>query len=105
MQAQAYVALGMADVVRKNYDGATASYKQSLATEATPNAATLVRLAQVYLASGKLDNASDTLDLAINTPDVQPQVKSIAQSLKNDIAKRKSAAPASPAPPAGSKQP
>jgi tetratricopeptide (TPR) repeat protein len=118
MEAQGYEAMGMADVVRKNYDGAAEKYKQSLATGATPNPATMVRLAQVYMSTGKLDNATFTLDKAINTPNVPDQVKSIAQSMKNDIAKRRPAAPAAapaspaapappttPAPPAGSKQP
>ncbi len=122
MQAQAYVAMGMADVVRKNYDGAAANYSKSLETSATQNPATLVRLAQVYMSTGKLDNASFTLDKAINAPNVPPQVKSIAETMKNDIAKRKaaaapkpaaagtaprrrSAAPATPAPAAENKQP
>jgi predicted Zn-dependent protease len=108
----------MADVVRKNYDGAAEKYKQSLATGSTPNPATMVRLAQVYMSTGKLDNATFTLDKAINTPNVPDQVKTIAQNMKNDIAKRRPAAPAaapaspaapappaSPAPPAGSQQP
>jgi len=121
MEAQAYEALGMADAVRKNYDGAATNYKQALATSATPNPATMVRLAQVYMATGKLDNAAFTLDKAINTPNVPDQVKTIAQNLKNEIAKRKPAAPAAapgssaapaspappaaPAPPAGTQQP
>jgi tetratricopeptide (TPR) repeat protein len=118
MEAQAYEAMGMADVVRKNYDGAAEKYKQSLATGSTPNPATMVRLAQVYMSTGKLDNATFTLDKAINTPNVPDQVKTIAQNMKNDIAKRRPAAPAaapaspaapappaSPAPPAGSQQP
>ena len=50
MEAQAYEALGMADMVRKNYDGAAASYRKSLETSVTQNPATLVRLAQVYIA-------------------------------------------------------
>ena len=94
MEAQAYEAMGMADVVRKNYDGAANNYKEALQTSATPNPATMVRLAQVYMNTGKLDNASFTLDKAINTPNVPPQVKSIAEAMKNDIAKRKPAAPA-----------
>jgi len=94
MEAQAYEALGMADMVRKNYDGAANNYKEALQTSATPNPATMVRLAQVYLATGKLDNASFTLDKAISTPNVPPQVKTIAETMKNDIAKRKPAAPA-----------
>ena len=109
MEAQAYVALGMADAVRKNYDGAAENYRKSLETGSAPNPATYVRLAQVYMSSGKLDNASFTLDKAINAPNVPDQIKSIATSMKNDIAKRKAAsaaksgapaptAPATPAP-------
>ncbi|HTB20645.1 MAG TPA: hypothetical protein VK708_21125 [Bryobacteraceae bacterium] len=105
MEAQGYVALGMADTLRKNYDGAANNYKESLSVGATPNPATLVRLAQVYMASGKLDNANFTLDKAINTPNVPDQIKSIAQSMKAEIAKHikpaaPGAAPAAPASPA-----
>jgi tetratricopeptide (TPR) repeat protein len=115
MEAQAYEALGMADAVRKNYDGAATNYKQALAIASAPNPATLVRLAQVYMSSGKLDNATFTLDKAINTPDVPPQVKSVAEAMKADIAKHRgpapsgapggAAAPASPTPPATSAPP
>jgi tetratricopeptide (TPR) repeat protein len=110
MEAQADEALGMADAVRKNYDGAIANYKLSLNTGSSPNPATYVRLAQVYMNSGKLDDATFTLDKAINTPNVPPQVKSVAETLKADVAKRRPAAPASatganPAPPAQNKQP
>jgi tetratricopeptide (TPR) repeat protein len=111
-QAQGYVALGMANVLRKNFDGAAEDYRKSLEVEATPNAATMVRLAQVYMSSGKLDNASFTLDKAIATPNVPDQIKSIAESMKTDIAKRKAAsapkpaaAPPAAAPPAGSSSP
>ena len=114
LEAQGYVALGMSDLLRKNYDGAAANYKESVTVGATPNAATLVRLAQVYMTTGKLDDANYTLDKAISTPDVPDQIKSIAQTLKGDIAKRKGAAAAggtaapaspaaSPAPPAANK--
>jgi tetratricopeptide (TPR) repeat protein len=94
MQAQGYVALGMADVVRKNFDGAAENYRKSLEVESTPNVATLVRLAQVYINTGKLDNASFTLDKAINAPNAPDQIKSIATNLKNEVAKRKAAAAA-----------
>ncbi len=113
MQAQGYVALGMADVVRKNYDAAADDYRKSLAVEAAPNAATLVRLAQVYMMTGKLDDASFTLDKAISAPSASDQIKSIATSLKADIQKRKGAAPkpagtgtpAAPTPPAAGAPP
>jgi len=97
MEAQAYVALGMADVVRKNYDGAAENYRKSLEVGPTQNPATLVRLAQVYVNTGKLDNAAFTLDKAINAPDVPDQIKTIATNMKNDIAKRKAAAAPKPA--------
>jgi tetratricopeptide (TPR) repeat protein len=110
MQAQAYVALGMADMLRKNYDGAVKNYRDSLSTGSTPNPATLVRLAQVYMATGKLEDANFTLNKAINTPDVPAQIKAVAESLKNEVAKHMKpatpatpAAPASPAPPAANK--
>ena len=109
MEAQAYEALGMADAVRKNFDGAATNYRQALEIASSQNPATLVRLAQAYVNSGKLDNAAFTLDKAINTPNVPPQVKSIAEAMKNDVAKRKGATapkpaaatpPPAPAPPA-----
>jgi tetratricopeptide (TPR) repeat protein len=102
MQSQGFVALGMAEVLKKNYDGAAADYRQSIEVGSSPNPATLVRLAQVYMASGKLDNANFTLDKAINTPDVPAQIKQIAENMKADIAKRK---PAGSAPPAGAAAP
>jgi tetratricopeptide (TPR) repeat protein len=117
MEAQAYEAMGMADVVRKNYPGAVTNYKQALATGTAANPATLVRLAQVYMSTGKLDDAAFTLDKAINAPNAPDQVKTIAQNMKNEIAKHKPAAPApspgaapstppaNPAPPAASQQP
>jgi len=109
LEAQAYEALGMADMVRKNYDRSAANYKLSLSTATTPNPATLVRLSQVYVGAGKLDDAIFALDKAINTPNVPAQVKSIAENLKSQIAKRRpaapAAAPASPAPPAATQNP
>jgi tetratricopeptide (TPR) repeat protein len=104
MQAQAYEAMGMADTVRKNFDGAVAHYREALAAGASPNPATLVRLAQVYMSTGKLADANFTLDKAINIPDIPAQVKSVAETMKAQIAKRMppaaAAAPASPATPA-----
>lgn len=98
LQGQAYEAQGMADAVRKNYNGAADAYKLALSTESSPNPATMVRLAQAYMNTGKLGDATFTLDKAINTPNVPDQVKSIAQTMKNDIAKREAAAhPAAPA--------
>ncbi len=97
MQAQGYVALGMADVLKKNLDGAANDFRKSLEIGATPNPSTLVRLGQVYLSTGKVDNAIFTLDKAINTPNVPDQVKSVAESLKAQANKAKAAAAPKPA--------
>jgi len=114
MQAEGYLALGMADFLRKDFQGAANNYKQSLSVAATPNPATYVRLGQAYMAVGKLDDANYTLDKAINAPEAPPQVKTVAQNLKNEIAKHRPAAPAAPpaspaapasAPPASSAPP
>jgi tetratricopeptide (TPR) repeat protein len=96
-QAQGYIALGMADVLKKDYTAATDDYKKSLAVEATPNPATLVRLAQAYMDDGKYENADFTLDKAIAMPNAPAQVKSIAQAMKGDVARRKAAAANKPA--------
>ncbi len=94
MEAQGYVALGMAELLRKNLDGAANDFRQSIEIGATPNPGTLVRLAQVYLSGGKVDNAIFTLDKAINTPNVPDQVKSVAEALKAQANKAKAAAAA-----------
>jgi tetratricopeptide (TPR) repeat protein len=106
LQSQGYVALGMADALRKNVDGAISNYKESLTVAATPNPATMVRLAQVYMGAGKLGDANFTLDRAINTPNVPANIKSIAENMKAEIAKRQpaGAAPAA-APPASAPPP
>jgi hypothetical protein len=69
------------------------------------------------MSTGKLDDAAFTLDKAINAPNAPEQVKTVAQNMKNEIAKHKPAAPApapgaapstpptNPAPPAASQQP
>jgi len=100
LQAQGYEALGMADLVRKNYDSAINNFKTALTTGASPQPATLVRLGQAYANAGKADDAIFTLDKVINAPDAPDQVKSVAQTMKQDIQKRRAAAGAKPATPA-----
>jgi len=102
MEAQGYVALGMSDVLKKNLDGAANDFRQSLEIGSTPNPGTLVRLAQVYLSTGKVDNAIFTLDKAINTPNVPDQVKSVAEAMKAQATKAKAAAAPKPAAAPGS---
>jgi len=91
LQAQAYEALGQSAVLRKKYDDAISDYKQAIAVQSTPDPATWVRLGQSYEDTGKFDDASDAFDKAINTPNVNPKVKAIAQAKKDEVAKRKAA--------------
>jgi tetratricopeptide (TPR) repeat protein len=89
MQAQAYEAMGMAASLRKKYDESVADYKQAIAIGATQDPATWLRLGQAYLDANKLDEASDAFDKALATPNISPQVKSIAQAKKDEATKRK----------------
>lgn len=96
LQADGYQALGMAASLQKKFDDAIADYKQSIAASAAPE--TYVRLGQAYEDARKLDDADDAFDKALNAPNASAQVKSIAQSKKQEVAKLKAAAPASPKP-------
>ena len=99
LQAQAYEALGMSASLRKKYDDSIAAYKQANAVAATPDPATWVRLGQVYLDAGKLDEAGDAFDKALSAPNAVPQVKTIAQAKKDEVAKKKAAGkPSEPKP-------
>jgi tetratricopeptide (TPR) repeat protein len=91
MQAQAYEALGQTALMRKKFDDSIADYKKALEVQSTPDPATWVRLGQAYEDSGKLDEATEAFDKAINTPNVNPQVKSVAEAKKAEVAKRKGA--------------
>lgn len=97
-QAEGYEAMGMAAALRKKYDDAASDYKQSIALSPTPDPATYVRLGQVYEDARKLDDANEAFDKALNAPNVSPQVKSIAQSKKEEIAKLKAAPPSAAKP-------
>jgi hypothetical protein len=88
-QSQAYDAMGQAAVLRKKYDEAVADYKQAIAIAATPDAVTWIRLGQAYEDSAKLDEASDAFDKALATPHISPNAQAVAQSKKDEVAKRK----------------
>jgi tetratricopeptide (TPR) repeat protein len=90
-QAQAYEAMGQAAMLRQKYEEAIADYKQSISVAATPNAVTWTRLGQAYENIARLDDASDAFDKALAVPNVSPEVKSVAQAKKDEVAKRKGA--------------
>jgi tetratricopeptide (TPR) repeat protein len=97
-QSQGYEALGMGASLRKKYDDAVANFKLAISVSATPDPATYVRLGQAYEDAGKLDDASEAFDKALNSPNVLPQVKSIAQTKKLEVAKRKAGGAPTPQP-------
>jgi tetratricopeptide (TPR) repeat protein len=96
IQAQAYEAMGMAASLRKKFDDAVADYKQALDIQSTPDPATMVRLGQVYLDAGKFDEAGEAFDKALAAPNLNPQVKAVAETKKAEVAKRKAAGAAKP---------
>lgn len=91
LQAQGYAALGMSAALRKKYDDAIADYKQALGVAATSDPTTWVRLGQVYLDANKLDDASAAFDKALSDPTSPASVKQVAQSKKDEVAKKKAA--------------
>lgn len=97
LQSQAYEAMGQAAALRKKYDDSIADYKQAISLQGkTIDPATLVRMGQTYEDAGKLDDAADAFDKALNTPDVNPRVKAVAQAKKDEVAKKKAAGSSKP---------
>jgi tetratricopeptide (TPR) repeat protein len=94
MNGQAYAALGVDQIVRKDYEKAVAQFK--LAVEATKDTEPSyeVRLANAYDKAGKYDEAVAACDKALATPNLHPMVKRAADAEKASALKLKSAAPA-----------
>jgi len=87
---EAYVAMGMAQVIRKNWAGAIENYK--LATETDPsNGATWVRLGAAQVNAAKYDDAIATLDKVIAQPGADAAVVSYAKSEREKAVKAKGA--------------
>ena len=95
--AQGYEALGLAAMVRKKYDDAATQFQS--AVTASPEPATMVRLASAYNLSKKPDQALATLDKLNATPDLHPSIKAVAAQERNNAVKLKggAATPAAPA--------
>jgi hypothetical protein len=91
-QAQAHEALGLAAMVRKKYDVAANEFKTSTEVSPTPDQATLVRLAAAYNLSGKPDAAIAVLDKLLAMPDLNAQIKQVAQNEKVNAMKLKTGA-------------
>jgi len=88
--AQAHEALGLTAMVRKKYDVAATEFKTSTDVAPMPDQATLVRLAAAYNLSGKPDLAIPVLDKVMAIPDLNPQIKQVAQNERVNAMKLKS---------------
>jgi len=108
--AQAHEALGLAAMVRKDYDTAIAELKASLESSKPPDPGTQVRLGAAYHGAKKYDEAIAILDQVMAAPDVHPQVRSIAQAERARAIQAKGGpakppAPATPPAPAATPAP
>ncbi len=88
--SEAYEALGLAAGVRKKYGVAVASYKSGL--EATPgNPNLLTRMATAYADDKKNDEAIATANQVLALANLNPQVKAIAENIKQKAEAAKAA--------------
>ena len=98
--AQAYEALGLGEMARKNYTGAIEQFKKSLQFAGSQESATMVRLGAAYNRVGQYDNAISILDEVMKSPTVHPQIRQFAQAEKARAVQAKGGAGNAPAAPA-----
>jgi tetratricopeptide (TPR) repeat protein len=79
--AQAHNGLGMVALVRKKYDAAITEFKT--ASETDPQPAYQVRLASAYESAGNHAEAIAVCDKVLADPQLHPQIKQVATSIKN----------------------
>ncbi|MBM3785441.1 MAG: tetratricopeptide repeat protein [Acidobacteria bacterium] len=87
---EAFVALGMAGQVRKNWNAAIDAYK-SAAENDPGNSPTFVRLGIAQASAGKLDDAIATFDKLLAMPNLDAAVASIGKAEKEKAVKAKGA--------------
>jgi len=102
--ASAHEAYARSAMLRNKYDVAISEFKQSIEGAATPDPATMVRLAQAYNLAGKYDDAIAILDKVMAGADVHPQIKQFAQAERVRAIQAKGAGAKPPAPPADPKK-
>ncbi|MBC8164998.1 MAG: hypothetical protein H7Y20_03895 [Bryobacteraceae bacterium] len=95
--SQAHETLGQAAFVRKKYDLAAQEWKTAIDGAASPDPATMVRLANAYNQMNKPDEAIAMLDKLNSVAEVHPQIKSAAAEMRNTSIKLKGAGAAKPA--------
>jgi tetratricopeptide (TPR) repeat protein len=80
VEGQAHNGLGMVALVRKKYDVAATEFKAAAAAD--PQPAYHVRLASALQSGGKFDEAIAVCDKVLADPQLHPQIKQIATSIK-----------------------
>ena len=96
--AQAHEALGYAAMARKNFPVAIEEMKTAI--EESPDAVTMVRLAQVYNQTSKPDEALTLLDKVMAMQDLHPTIRQFAQAEKVRATQLKNGGTKPPAAPA-----
>ena len=96
--AEAYNAIGQANLVRKKFDAAAAGFKSAVDAASVPEPAYMVRLALALKDGGKYDEAIAWCDKAAAVPNVHPQVKAVAEQIKAQAATAAAKAPVAPPP-------
>ena len=79
-RAQAYEALGMVAMVRKDFAKAVEQFKKAIDVGTTPNAGTKVRLAAALTGAGNYNEAIVTLDDVLGDPQLNPVIRRIAEA-------------------------
>jgi tetratricopeptide (TPR) repeat protein len=79
--AEAHNSLGLVALTRKKFDVAITEFKA--ANEGDPQPAYQVRLASAYQMSGNNAEAVAIVDKLLTDPQLHPQIKAVAQSVKN----------------------
>jgi len=94
--AQAHESFAMAAMARNQNDKAIEEFKTALSLSSEPDPSTMVRLAAVYGKAGKFDDEITTLDKVLAMPELNAQVKKVAQAERDRAVqlKQKGAAPA-----------
>lgn len=90
--AQAYEAMGLAAMVRKNHAACAENFQIATTNAAQADPAILVRLGNCYRMLKKYDEALAALDKALADPNVHPQVRQAATQEKIAVNQAKAAA-------------
>jgi tetratricopeptide (TPR) repeat protein len=100
----AHDALGIDQLLRKNYDRAVAEFKAAVETAKDPDPTTEARLAAAYNKAGEYDEAIAVCDKLLALPGLHPTIHQVAQAERARAMRAKGGgkppAPAPAAPPA-----